>query len=142
MTNDNRQTWEETNRSLGVKPKVIPVSEYRRMKKPVSKSGVNKIEAILKSYKIEYLKERQFAPPRKFRFDYSFFKWIEGDYLKVAIEYEGLFSAKSGHTTIKGYSNNCTKYNLAAINGWIVLRYTATTVKNLTDDLRALKVIK
>jgi hypothetical protein len=38
--------------------------------------------------------------------------------LKVAIEYEGLMSVKSGQTTVTGYSNDCIKYNLAACLGW------------------------
>lgn len=37
MTNDNFKNWEHVNRTIKIKAKVIPVSEYRRMKKPVSK---------------------------------------------------------------------------------------------------------
>lgn len=69
---------------------------------------------------------------RKFRFDYAL------DAAKIAIEYEGLMSEKSGHTTITGYTSNCEKYNLACILGWKVLRYTALNYKQLENDLKEL----
>lgn len=73
--------------------------------------------------------EHKFHPTRKWRFD-----WAIPD-LKIAIEYEGLHSAKSRHTTITGFSNDCEKYNAAALLGWIVLRYTANTYKKASTDL-------
>jgi hypothetical protein len=43
----------------------------------------------------------------------------------VALEIEGLMSSgKSRHTSWKGYSADCEKYNLAALEGWIVIRAT------------------
>jgi hypothetical protein len=80
----------------------------------------------------QYVSELVFHPARKFRFD-----WAIPD-LKVAIEYEGLFSEKSGHTTVKGYTKDCIKYNLAALLGWKVLRYTALNYKELEQDLMKL----
>jgi len=73
--------------------------------------------------------ELQFAKPRKFRFDFAFPE------MKLAIEYEGMFSEKSGHTSIAGYSDNCQKYNLALKLGWRVLRYTALNYKEVLIDL-------
>ncbi|MBD0822623.1 hypothetical protein ICJ85_01195 [Aestuariibaculum marinum] len=80
----------------------------------------------------EVVEELKFSEERKFRFD-----WAIPD-LKIAIEYEGLFSGKSRHTTKSGFSRDTEKYNLAAIEGWIVLRYTAKTYKNLNRDLKKL----
>jgi hypothetical protein len=60
----------------------------------------------------QYVSELISHPTGKFRFD-----WAIPD-LKVAIEYEGLMSVKSGQTTVTGYSNDCIKYNLAACLGW------------------------
>ena len=75
-------------------------------------------------------------PGRRFRFD-----WAVPE-LKLAIEYEGIFGrGRSRHTTQKGYSKDCEKYNLAAIHGWRVLRYTATTYRQLEDDLKGLNQI-
>lgn len=73
--------------------------------------------------------EYRFHNKRRFRFD-----WAIPD-LYIAIEYEGLFSDKSGHTTISGFSKDCDKYNLAQIQGWTVLRYTAVNYKQVYDDL-------
>lgn len=107
-------------------------------KKKVEKISVEKrsIETILFVFHREgnipkYVREHQFHHERKFRFD-----WAIPD-LMIAIEYEGLMSEKSGHTTISGYTKDCTKYNLAAIEGWKVLRYTAINYQDLADDLRS-----
>jgi hypothetical protein len=72
------------------------------------------------AYELEY----RFHDLRKFRFDIAILD------MKVGIEYEGLMSEKSRHTTIDGFTMDCIKYNLAQLNGWKVLRYTA---KNYTD---------
>ena len=53
----------------------------------------------------------------------------------IAIEYEGIYSKKSRHTTQEGYNRDTQKYNLATTNGWRVLRYTADNYKNLETDL-------
>jgi hypothetical protein len=88
--------------------------------KPV---GLQHIELILKSKKINFENEFKFLHDRKFRFD------IAMPEKKIAIEYEGLAISskgiKSRHTTNVGYSNDCIKYNLAIVNGWKVLRFTA-----------------
>lgn len=73
--------------------------------------------------------EYVFAPPRKFAFDYA----IEA--LKLAIEYEGLMSEKSGHTTVTGYTKDTEKYNLAQALGWKVIRFTALNYESLITEL-------
>ena len=83
---------------------------------------------LIDSYETEY----RFDDIRKFRFDWA----IQS--LKIAIEYEGVFSAKSRHTTVSGFSEDCTKYNLAIANGWKVLRYTAKNYRDLETDLKKL----
>ena len=77
--------------------------------------------------------EYQFLEHRKFRFDWAM------PILKIAVEYEGIFSEKSRHTTPQGYSRDAEKYNAAAADGWKVLRYTAVNYKNLLADLEKLK---
>lgn len=76
--------------------------------------------------------EYRFHPHRKWRFDWC----IES--LKVAFEYEGIFSEKSRHTNRKGYSKDTEKYNAAASLGWRVFRYTAMNYKSLFDDLKTI----
>lgn len=78
--------------------------------------------------------EYKFHPDRKWRFDWAI------PSLKIAIEYEGLFSAKSRHTTISGFNNDTEKYNACQAAGWRLLRYTAKNHKNLVQDLQ--KMVK
>ena len=79
--------------------------------------------------------EHKFLKDRKFKFDAVFLEQ------KLAFEYEGIFSEHSRHTSIKGYIRDCEKYNLAVLNGWRVLRYTAANIKNLQGDLDKIKQI-
>lgn len=77
-----------------------------------------------------YVKELKFDEVRRFRFDWAIPE------LKLAIEYEGLNSKKSRHTTKKGYTGDCVKYNTAIINGWKVLRYTALNYSDFAQDIK------
>jgi len=90
-------------------------------------------------------KEFKFSD-RKFKFDFAIIINAE---IFCAVEYEGLgFKGgkegldgkidKSGHTTATGYTSNCTKYNLATVLGWKLLRYTALNYKDLERDLKLL----
>lgn len=92
-----------------------------------------KIEFILKSLGVKYVKEHRFHDKRKYRFDFAIPE------KKIGIEYEGVFSTdKSRHTTVTGYTNDSSKYNLAVVCGWRVLRYTAKNVGEFYDDIKAL----
>ena len=77
---------------------------------------------------------------RKFRFDNALIVTTNsGRKVKVAVEYEGIFnSKKSRHTSVMGYSNDTRKYCLAALDGWLLLRYTAATVNYFKEDLQYL----
>lgn len=79
-------------------------------------------------HSLELIEEYRFCE-RKFRFDYFF------PAINCAIEYEGIFSAKSRHTNLMGYSKDTDKYREAAILKIIVLRYTAINYKSVLDDL-------
>ena len=76
--------------------------------------------------------EHVFHPSRKWRFDYAI------PSVKIACEYQGHsgFAGKmvSGHSTIKGLTNDCEKLNQARIHGWTVLCFTALhfTAKDCT----------
>lgn len=99
-------------------------------KKRETPIGVIAIENILKAANIPYEKEFRFHSERRFRFDFAI------PHLKVGIEYEGIFGGKSRHTSVVGYNEDTVKYNLAASNGWSVLRYTAKNYKNFLTDLK------
>jgi hypothetical protein len=121
----------------------ISVEEFRKMTgkdrkpatKPPAKASVEKnwlnwnLSIWCNSRQMALCPEYRIHLSRQFRSD-----WAIPD-LRVLIEYEGLFSKKSGHTTPTGYTSNCEKYNLAAVEGWIILRYTAIHYKNVLTDL-------
>jgi len=73
--------------------------------------------------------EYRFLSDRKFAFDFAILE------PKIAIEYEGLNSEKSGHTTLLGYTSNTDKYNLAAADGWNLIRFTVLNYKTLPKRL-------
>jgi len=76
-------------------------------------------------------REVKFAADRKWRFDWAI------PSLMIAIEYEGIFSTKSRHTTHKGFNADTEKYNRASQDGWKVLRFTASNYKTLVNELNA-----
>ncbi|WP_426473409.1 hypothetical protein [Chryseobacterium balustinum] len=88
------------------------------------------IMSVMKKSGLEFEEEYKFDEVRKFRFD-----WAIEQY-RIAIEFEGIISEKSRHTTIEGFSNDCVKYNLAQCNGWTVLRYTVLNYKNIEFDFK------
>lgn len=74
-------------------------------------------------------REYRFHPVRRWRFDFAVPAW------KVAIEYEGLNSEKSGHTTLNGYTSDTEKYNAATSLGWRVIRFTVKNYKKVLQEL-------
>jgi very-short-patch-repair endonuclease len=80
------------------------------------------LETILYSINPDFEKEFRFHKTRKWRFDWCYPEQ------KIAIEFEGIFSTKSRHTTVKGYSRDAEKYNQATLHGWSVYRFTAIMV--------------
>jgi len=93
------------------------------------KQGKALYHLVLDELDLDPVLEYRFAPPRRYRFDMAFPEH------KIAVEYEGLVSSKSRHTTLTGYSGDCSKYNLATCKGWRVLRYTALNYREVCHDL-------
>lgn len=83
------------------------------------------ILAQVEGIKAEY----KFHDARKWRFDYYH------PPTKTAFEFEGIGSVKSRHTSIKGYTNDCEKYNEAQKMGIKVFRFTALNIHQLADYL-------
>ena len=96
--------------------------------KPIA-AGITHIVEVLNRHGVKFEQEYRFNPKRRFRFD------LYLNDFNVGIEYEGLMSEKSRHTTIEGYSKDAEKYNLAACNGIHVLRYTALNFNQFETDL-------
>ena len=121
----------------------ISIAEFKKLRKEGrvgKKQKGDKAKAemldVIRGHSIwmltEYCTEYKFCSDRKFKFDFALPEKL------IAIEYEGLMSEKSGHTTVTGYTSNCEKYNLATCLGWRMLRYTALNYKDLENDLRKL----
>ena len=131
----------EYRKLIGAKSNKVTTSmtaeEWRnKMKKQANKKPtkqVDEIRIMLQLAKLPFVEEHKFHPTRKWRFDFAIPERM------IAIEYEGIFSEKSGHTTHKGYIKDTEKYNEAAKLGWTVLRYTAKTYKEVIDDINELQ---
>ena len=108
----------------------------RKPHKPHKQKDFIDVEAVRFSEKhsATLYREFKFHPAMKFRFDWAFLE------LKIAIEYEGINSAKSRHTTKDGYSRDTEKYNYATNLGWTVYRYTSKTYENIVHDLSLIKL--
>ena len=94
----------------------------------------------LKAAHIEF--EREYRPwkDRRFRFDF-YISILQGALSTPEISSEFLievqggiwmpkFGKKSGHTTGVGINNNCEKYCLAAIDGYLVMPVTPDQIKS------------
>ena len=77
-------------------------------------------------------REYRFHPTRKFRADFA---WPE---LRLLVEVEGGQYVKGRHQTPAGFEADCEKYNLAALEGWTVLRFTTSMI----HDGRAVNTIE
>lgn len=129
-----KSRWSEAQYQTLLKKKGLPAPTKVKTKKTDCKA-VSEMKATLTLLKIPFESEYRFHPVRKFRFDIALVEH------KCALEFEGIVSEKSRHTTITGYTMDTYKYNLAQIEGWKVLRYTALNYKNVVNDLIGLKVI-
>ena len=91
-----------------------------------------RLHQFAETNKLQLEAEYKFHDERRWRFDWCF------PTLKISIEYEGIFSAKSRHTTAKGFTGDTEKYNAAQQLGWKVYRYTAINYLDLMIELNNL----
>lgn len=74
------------------------------------------------AYGLSPVREHRFCE-RKWRFDFA---WTDK---KIAVEVEGGTNfGKSRHSKGEGFERDAAKYNRAAREGWIVLRYSTRMV--------------
>lgn len=69
------------------------------------------------------VREYQFHPKRKWRFDYAFPE------RKIAIEKEGGVWTRGRHTRGSGFVKDLEKYNTATAMGWSVYRFTPQQIE-------------
>jgi len=67
-------------------------------------------------------RQYRFHPKRKWVFDFA---WPP---VKLAVEIEGGTWSNGRHTRGSGFEGDCEKYNTAALDGWLVLRFTGGMV--------------
>jgi hypothetical protein len=96
-----------------------------------SKQRFYRLVRELKHLGIQITEEYKFCQNRKFRSDFM----LEYKRKKILVEYEGIFSTKSRHSGVIGYTNDCEKYNIATLLGFPVLRYTAKNYKEVTTNV-------
>jgi hypothetical protein len=91
---------------------------------------ISEMELILNEISdYDYYKEFKFLGDRKFRFDFVFLL-LQSKIKGVAIEFEGGVWSSGRHIRPLGFIRDCEKYNLASLNGYIVLRFTSECLKN------------
>lgn len=130
----NKSHIEKLKKAGKIKSVTIPPEPKKKsiIPKPIGKYKLH-IISVLEASGWNYESEFVFSQERKFRFD-----WAVPQIL-VAIEYEGIFSEKSGHTTLSGYKKDVEKYNLATKLGWKILRYTADNYLDFENDLKIMQ---
>ena len=74
------------------------------------------------------VKELQFHPRRKWRFDYA----LPEPLVKIAIEIEGGIFSGGRHTRGAGYQKDMHKYNAATKMGWKVYRFSYNDLEKQT----------
>jgi very-short-patch-repair endonuclease len=74
-------------------------------------------------------KEFKFAKGRRYRADFALPDQM------IIVEYQGLNSAKSGHSTLLGYTKDTERIKLANDLGYRVLYYTVLNYKDVIQDL-------
>ena len=70
---------------------------------------------------------------RDWRFDAAICLGSDAPWVRkyIAIEAEGLvYGGRGGHQTVKGFTANCEKYNEAILQGWILLRFPVSQIRD------------
>ena len=82
-----------------------------------------KLARQLKRLNVHIDREFRFHPIRDWRFDFAIPEYM------VAIEVEGGIHMMGRHQRPEGFSEDCRKYNAAALAGWRVLRFTPAMIE-------------
>lgn len=93
------------------------------------------IDLIWGPYGLNPTREYQFAPPRRWRFDYAFLG------PKAAVEIEGGAWSGGRHTRGSGFIKDMEKYNEATRLGWRVFRFTPKQLRNGEAQVYMQKVL-
>jgi very-short-patch-repair endonuclease len=100
---------------------------YREVNNPASKKRTPEdiLEDHLRMMGLpEFEREYKFLSDRRFRADFALPSH------RLLVEVEGGVWVDGRHSRGVGYTRDCEKYNLAALEGWKVLRFTVDMVKS------------
>ena len=104
---------------------IAPNNKTPKQKRPKQPSaGEMELIRHLHAHKIPYEREFKFAQHRRWRADFL----ITGT--RILIEVEGGIFSNGRHTRGTGYTKDCEKYNWAASNNWLLLRFTTGQVNS------------
>lgn len=78
----------------------------------------------LQERNIPYEHDYKFSKKRKFLLDFAIFP------PKIGIEVEGITPKIGRHQRLLGFMKDCEKYNLAAAEGWIIMRIPSLWLMN------------
>jgi len=124
------------NKPLSSKTGKIVAKHFKRKNQAKNWLSLN-LFAFCQERALILMEEYRFCLDRKFRSDWAILDTLAQSETKVLclIEYEGLFSPKSGHTSIRGIHRDIEKYELAQKLGLKVIRLTALNYKELFRKL-------
>lgn len=80
--------------------------------------NTNLLEAFLRTYGVKLQREYRFCPGRQFRADLAIPEW------RLLCEIDGGVWTQGRHTRGSGFVKDMEKFNLAAIHGYYVIKYT------------------
>lgn len=106
-------------------------AEKKKLKTIKVNKNLSEMKLLLRLAGFDYVEEYRFHDKRKFRFDMVVLPLEQ----KLAVEYDGLYSEKSRHTTVTGFSRDQEKMNLALSMGWKVLRYSPLNFTQVVEDV-------
>jgi len=115
------------------KPKKTVKKHKNIIKKPKNTQKSDVFTQICKKeLSVEVIKEYQFHPVRKWRFDYAIPEH------KIALEVEGGVWTEGRHTRGVGFLKDIEKYNTGTLLGWRIFRTTPSELlsSNTIDLLK------
>lgn len=93
---------------------------------PASRLELRFVHALIEAGLPTPVREYRFDKTRRFRFDFAWPQRLP----PVAVEIEGGSWIVGRHSRGTGFESDCVKYNLASIEGWIVLRFVGAHIKS------------
>lgn len=97
--------------------------EMNKLEQPAS-AGEATFAIHCQAFNLSPEREFRFHPGRRWRIDFAFPEH------KIAVEIEGGIWSGGRHVRGSGYSKDLEKYNMLALNGWRLLRFSPQMVNS------------